>query len=59
MLSNLPVSPAEIAIYGHYIMLLQLLEIGIPYDSIYEMNETEINYILAAHAAIIEKRNQQ
>lgn len=39
-------------------MLLQLLEIGVPYEEIYKMDEKEINYILAIHAAIVEKRNE-
>jgi len=39
-------------------ILLQLLEIGIPYNEIYKMDEKEINYILAINAAIAEKRNE-
>ncbi len=54
----MPIPNAEAMIYNHYIMLLQLLEIGIPYDEIYQMDEQEVNYILAINAAIADKRNE-
>lgn len=59
MLHGLPVSEAEEFVYQHYITLFQLLEIGIPYTQIYEMDEDEVTYILATHAAINEKRNER
>ena len=39
-------------------MILQLLEIGIPYDEIFKLDEDEVKYLLAVHTAIAEKRNQ-
>jgi len=36
-----------------------MLEIGIPYDSIFELEEIESTYIQATYSAIIEARNKQ
>jgi len=39
-------------------MLLQLLRIGIPYESIQEMGREEILYLLTVNMVQEEKRNQ-
>jgi len=42
-----------------YIHLLSMLEIGIPYETIFELDEEESTYIQATHVAIQELRNKQ
>jgi hypothetical protein len=42
----------------YYLLLLKLLQIGIPYDNIKEMDEEEILYIIAASTAVEEKQNK-
>jgi len=43
---------------SYYTMLLQLLQIGIPYEAIQEMDQTEILYILTVNMVQEERRNQ-
>lgn len=53
------VHPAEGFVYAHYFTLLQLLQIGIPYEAIMEMEDTEIDMILGISAAISEKQQER
>ena len=48
----------ESFIYSHWMIVMRLLEIGIPYHDILELEEHEINIILGIQAAIDEKRQQ-
>lgn len=51
--------PAEGFVYSHYLTILHLLQIGIPYETIMEMEDTEIDMILGISAAINEKQQEQ
>jgi hypothetical protein len=42
-----------------YVYVLSMLEIGIPYEVILEMDEEESIYLRATHIAIQEMRNKQ
>ena len=53
--SNNPLNDIKVS---HYTMLLQLLRIGIPYESIQEMGREEILYLLTVNMVQEEKRNQ-
>jgi|TARA_B110000263_G_C15220110_1_gene469486 hypothetical protein len=50
-------SLADVKIY-YYSLLLQLLKIGIPYEAIQEMSQTEILYILTVNMVQEERQNQ-
>ena len=39
-------------------ILLRLLEIGIPYDTVMELSEDEISNLLGVHQAILEKQQE-
>ena len=45
-------------VFNYYLMLIKLLQIGIPYHTILEMEEEEINYIIGTYMAIIEKQQE-
>ena len=49
---------ADMKVY-YYSLLLQLLQIGIPYEAVQEMSQTEILYILTVNMVQEERRNQQ
>ena len=42
----------------YYLLLLKLLQIGVPYTSIKEMDKEEILYIIAANTAIEERQQK-
>ena len=44
--------------YNFYFILLKLLKIGIPYNVIFQMSESEIKHIIAIDLAV-EERNQE
>jgi len=48
--------PAEVAVLNSNVMLLELLQLGIPYGTVMEMDEQEINELLGTHYAIEEKK---
>lgn len=48
------VSNAEAFVFGHYLLLLKLLKMGIPYDTIMQMDEDEVYQILGVEAAIAD-----
>ena len=40
--------------YSHYLRVLKLLKMGIPYAEIFELDEDEINKLLGINSAIEE-----
>ena len=53
---NLPV-PETLAYY-QWVVTLELLEVGIPWDSIQEMTENQINIVLGVVAAKKQKEQE-
>ena len=49
-------SPAELVVVNYNVQLLELLKLGIPYDTVMELSEQEINELLGTHYAIEEYR---
>lgn len=52
------ISTAEQIVHSNTLLLLELLKIGIPYETILEMDEEEVNRILGVHFAILQKQQE-
>ena len=48
------VSNSEAFVYGNTLLMLRLLKIGIPYQTVMELDEEEAFQIIGADAAITE-----
>jgi hypothetical protein len=53
------VSIEEAIIYNHWLVILKLLELGIPWDAIHNLEESEIAVILGLHLATEQRREDQ
>jgi len=53
---NLP--QTEAIAYYHWLVLLQLLEVGLPWDTIQEMTENQINIVLGVVSARKQKEQE-
>ena len=59
MLRGKGTNKAEAFVFDYYLELTTLLQIGIPYTSIIEMSDEEIEYILTMHRAISEIQEEK
>ena len=53
------VSVSEIIAYQHWMTLVQLLKMGIPYETIMTLSINEIDMIIASEMAIQQKQNEE
>mgnify|MGYP003649455754 CR=1 FL=1 len=51
-------SPSEQILYNHWLIMLQLLEMGLPWDAIEALTEGEIALVLAVQMAKLEKQQE-
>jgi len=53
------VTVSEIIAFQHWVVLVQLLKIGIPYETIMTLSINEIDMIIASEMAMQQKQNEE
>ena len=53
------VSIDEAIVFNHWLVILKLLELGIPWDAIHNMEHSEIAMVLGLHLATEQRREEQ
>ena len=49
----------EAMTFNYWLIILKLLELGLPWDAIHSMDETEISVVLGIHLATEQRREEQ
>tara|TARA_R110002020_G_scaffold449329_2_gene662421 strand:- start:123 stop:341 length:219 start_codon:yes stop_codon:yes gene_type:complete len=53
-----PRDPVEAIVYSYWIIVVQLLKQGIPWDAIQLLSEEEVNFILGVTSAFVQKEQE-
>ena len=53
-----PRDPSEALVFGYWIIVVQLLKQGIPWDAIQSLSEEEVNFILGVISAYNQKESE-
>jgi len=53
-----PSDPTEALVFAYWIVVLQLLKQGLPWEAIQTLSEAEINFILGVAAAFNQKEEE-
>ena len=52
-------SSGEMVLYSHWMVLIQFLKLGIPWEEIQNFTQSEVNMILGVEMAIKEKQQEE
>ena len=52
-------SSGEMVLYSHWMVLIQFLKLGIPWEEIQNFTQSEVNLILGIEMAIKEKQQEE
>tara|TARA_R100000656_G_C3948699_1_gene128004 strand:- start:174 stop:386 length:213 start_codon:yes stop_codon:yes gene_type:complete len=52
-------SSGEMVVYSHWMVLIQFLKLGIPWEEIQNFTQSEVNLILGIEMAIKEKQQEE
>jgi hypothetical protein len=53
------VSNKESILFTHWMTIIQLLKIGVPWDAIQKLSSQEVNMILGVEMAILQKQQEE
>ena len=53
-----PRDPKEALVFSYWIIVMQLLKQGVPWDAIQTLSEEEVNFILGVIAAFNQKEDE-
>ena len=51
-------SSGEMVLYSHWMVLIQFLKLGIPWEEIQNFTQSEVNMVLGVEMAIKEKQQE-
>ena len=52
-------SAGEMVLYSHWMVLIQFLKLGIPWEEIQNFTQSEVNMVLGVEMAIKEKQQEE
>ena len=52
-------SSGEMVLYSHWMVLIQFLKLGIPWEEIQNFTQSEVNMVLGVEMAIKEKQQEE
>ena len=52
-------SSGEMVVYSHWMVLIQFLKLGIPWEEIQNFTQSEVNMVLGVEMAIKEKQQEE